>query len=176
MKCNRHQQQSLATGNGTGVAGVRLFTSKEKNCERMEAVSSDDLKTTHEEDNSDSYSNFPEAQIPGAQTGGKKLAIVFTCKVCETRSVKQFTEQAYQNGVVMARCPGCENLHLIADRLGFFEDESWDIEKAMARMGEEVKAINDDNVLELTLKDVIGDKIENQSMNNTSSEDDSKVK
>lgn len=98
--------------------------------------------------------------IPGAKMGkGKKLAIVFTCTVCETRSAKQFTEQAYRNGVVLVRCPGCENLHLIADRLGYFEDKGnggWDIEKAMAKMGENVTAVTNDNVLELTLQDVVG--------------------
>lgn len=92
------------------------------------------------------------------------MAIVFTCTVCETRSAKQFTEHAYRNGVVLVRCPGCENLHLIADRLGYFEDKGeggWDIEKAMAKMGENVKAFTNDNVLELTLEDVIGkDKME----------------
>lgn len=103
--------------------------------------------------------------LPGAKTGrGKKLAIVFTCTVCETRSAKQFTERAYRHGVVLVRCPGCQNLHLIADRLGYFEDKDgggWDIEKAMARMGENVKAFTNDNVLELTLEDVIGkDKME----------------
>lgn len=104
------------------------------------------------------------SDIPGAQTGGKKLAIVFTCKVCSTRSAKKFTEQAYRNGVVMVRCPGCENLHLIADRLGFFGDKGdggWDVQKALAEMGENVNAVSDDNVLELTMADVLGsDKVE----------------
>jgi hypothetical protein len=42
--------------------------------------------------------------------------------------------------------------------LGFFEDDGWDVEKAMERMGEEVKVVTDDSVLELTLKDLMGDK------------------
>jgi mitochondrial protein import protein ZIM17 len=102
-----------------------------------------------------------EFQIPGAQAGGKKLAIVYTCKVCETRSVKQFSEHSYQNGVVLVRCPGCQNLHLIADRLGVFEGsfedgKGWDIQKAMASLGENVAVVNNDNVLELTVEDLVG--------------------
>lgn len=105
----------------------------------------------------DDAATTTETQIPGAQHGGKKLAIVFTCTVCDTRSAKQFTEQAYQNGVVMVRCPGCENLHLIADRLGFFEDESWDIETAMKGRENEVMTVTNDNVMEITLKDIMGE-------------------
>ena len=97
--------------------------------------------------------------IPGAQKGGKKLAIVFTCTVCNTRAAKQFTENAYQNGVVIVQCPGCNNRHLIADNLGFFsdEDDGWNIEKAMKRLGKNVNVVNDDNVLELSLEDIYGE-------------------
>jgi mitochondrial protein import protein ZIM17 len=90
--------------------------------------------------------------IPGSQTGGKKLAIIFTCTVCDTRSAKQFTENAYQKGVVIVTCPGCQNKHLIADNLGFFEDREdggWNIEKAMEKMGQPVTLVTDDNVMEV---------------------------
>lgn len=106
----------------------------------------------------------------GSKSGQKKLAIIFTCTVCHTRSAKQFTEQAYRKGVVLVRCPGCENLHLIADRLGVFEDQGtdgkgWDIEKAMANIGENVTAVNNDNVLELTVQDVVGTDKMNEILN-----------
>lgn len=96
--------------------------------------------------------------IPGSQTGGRKMAIVFTCKVCDTRSAKQFTEQAYNHGVVIVKCPECLNQHLIADRLGFFEDDNWDIETAMKASGEKFTTVTNDNVLEVTMKDILGDK------------------
>ena len=103
--------------------------------------------------------------VPGTKnTKQKTLAIIYTCKVCNTRSAKQFTEHAYKHGVVLVRCPGCQNLHLIADRLGWFEDMDddfeggWDIEKAiLAKTGENnVTAVTNDNVLELTLEDIVG--------------------
>jgi hypothetical protein len=106
-------------------------------------------------DNSDSDSSKPY-EIPGAQKGGRKLAIVFTCTVCDTRSAKQFTEQAYTNGVVLVRCPGCENLHLIADRLGYFQEEDWDLESLVQQKGEKVRTVTDNDVWELTLEDLLG--------------------
>ena len=113
--------------------------------------------------------------IPGAQKGGKKLAIVFTCTVCNTRSAKQFTEQAYNHGVVIVQCPGCNNRHLIADNLGFFEDEDggWNIEKAMEKLGENVVAVNDDNVMELTIDDIYGKEAVENAMQSEPSKKDS---
>jgi protein import protein ZIM17 len=48
--------------------------------------------------------------------------MMYTCNVCQTRQNRSFTKQAYNHGVVLVRCEGCKNLHLIADNLGFFED------------------------------------------------------
>eukprot|EP00557_Chaetoceros_sp_GSL56_P000460 CAMPEP_0176487532 /NCGR_PEP_ID=MMETSP0200_2-20121128/6192_1 /TAXON_ID=947934 /ORGANISM="Chaetoceros sp., Strain GSL56" /LENGTH=225 /DNA_ID=CAMNT_0017884387 /DNA_START=107 /DNA_END=784 /DNA_ORIENTATION=- len=108
-------------------------------------------------------------QIPGTSKGGsRKLAIVFTCKVCDTRSVKKFTERAYNHGVVLVRCPKCNNLHLIADRLGYFSDgeggKGWDIEMFMKSVGNEdnIKVVTEgQEVLEVLLKDGIGGQSQN---------------
>mmetsp|Transcript_7909 Transcript_7909/g.10224 ORF Transcript_7909/g.10224 Transcript_7909/m.10224 type:complete len:139 (-) Transcript_7909:182-598(-) len=94
--------------------------------------------------------------IPGVQSEGKKLAIVFTCDKCSTRSAKQISEQAYHKGVVIVRCPGCQVDHLIADRIGIFEDGAWDIEKALSGTDKTFKRVTDDNVLELTIEDMAG--------------------
>ena len=55
-------------------------------------------------------------EIIGAKHGGPKMVIVFTCTVCDERSMRTFTKKSYEEGVVLIRCPKCDNLHLIAVR------------------------------------------------------------
>lgn len=82
------------------------------------------------------------------------LAMVFTCKVCETRSIKTVCRESYEKGVVVARCGGCNNVHLISDHLGWF-GEPGSIEDLLAARGEEVKRGSVDT-LNLTLEDLAG--------------------
>jgi len=121
------------------------------------------LSTTgeHDADNTTTTEESSrEITIPGAETGGRKLAIIFTCTHCGTRSMKQFSEKAYTQGVVIATCPGCQKKHLIADNLGYFTDNDedgsvgWNIQKGMERLGENVKVATNDSVLELSLEDI----------------------
>lgn len=85
------------------------------------------------------------------------LALIFTCKVCEARSFKTVCRESYEKGVVVARCAGCDNLHLIADRLGWF-GEPGSVEDYLAARGEEVKKGSVDT-LSLTLEDLAGRKL-----------------
>ncbi|ETI56701.1 hypothetical protein F441_00854 [Phytophthora nicotianae CJ01A1] len=97
---------------------------------------------------------------PGVESPGEKFVMVYTCSVCETRSAKTISKHAYYNGVVLVRCPGCENLHLVADRLGWFEDDSTDVESLLKQKGESVRFVTGENVLELTENDILGSKSE----------------
>jgi protein import protein ZIM17 len=54
---------------------------------------------------------------------GELYVLMFTCTKCDTRSIRSFTKVAYHEGVVLIKCEGCQNVHLIADNLGWFEDE-----------------------------------------------------
>lgn len=96
--------------------------------------------------------NIPESlDIPGAEKGAEKMAIIYTCNVCETRSIKQFTKRAYTEGVVIATCPGCGSRHLLADQLGYFGEESFQISDLDGAQ------IHDDGTYELDLRRVLGE-------------------
>lgn len=106
-----------------------------------ELQQSEDVAATESENSS----------VLGTQHGGPKMMIAFTCTVCETRSTRQFSKSSYEESVVLIRCPGCNNLHLIADRLGWFDDESVDIETIMREKGEEVGWVTSSDGLEFGL-------------------------
>eukprot|EP00873_Tetraselmis_striata_P000931 jgi/Tetstr1/421195/TSEL_001101.t1 len=94
--------------------------------------------------------------LPGRRPGeGRDMMMVFTCTVCETRAAKTMSRKSYEEGVVLVRCPGCQNLHLIADRFGWF-GEPGSIEQYLAERGEEVFRGSDDGTLSLTPEQLAG--------------------
>ncbi|CAD2217216.1 hypothetical protein AGDE_12563 [Angomonas deanei] len=84
----------------------------------------------------------PEKQKPsvlgGAGIGpkGGDMAAAFTCGVCEHRMVKRFSKHAYTKGIVIVECANCRSRHLIADNLGWLEDDKKNVEDYLREKGE----------------------------------------
>lgn len=89
--------------------------------------------------------------VPLAQLD-KKMQMMYTCKVCNTRNSQTISNQAYNEGVVIVRCSGCKNNHLVADNLGWFKDKKTNIEDILKEKGETVRRVSLPNeMLELTI-------------------------
>lgn len=88
-----------------------------------------------------------ELKQPIGKIEVKKLQLSFTCKKCNTRNHnRMISKLAYEKGVVIVRCDGCKNNHLIADNLGWFGgSECRNIETMLKQRGETVQRIRDDS-------------------------------
>ncbi|KAG9441760.1 hypothetical protein H6P81_017614 [Aristolochia fimbriata] len=124
-----------------------------------DAISVSELAETNPDAN-DGYVKY-KASSSLKMSARHDLAMIFTCRVCETRSVKTVCRESYEKGVVVARCGGCNNLHLIADRLGWF-GEPGSVEEFLAARGEEVRKGSLDT-LNLSLEDLAGRKAEDDT-------------
>jgi protein import protein ZIM17 len=69
--------------------------------------------------NKNGSSSFDDDTTTKPFVASKKFSIQYTCNICETRNTHLISRIAYNQGVVIARCKGCESQHIIADNLGW---------------------------------------------------------
>ena len=72
--------------------------------------------------------------------------LMFTCGPCGNKLARKFTKDAYHKGVVLIRCDKCDNIHLIADNLGWFEDNKWNVEQLQENNGKPLLKIKSEEV------------------------------
>jgi len=60
------------------------------------------------------------------------------------------SKKSYEKGVVLIRCDGCDNLHLIADNLGWFRDSKTNVVDILREKEEEVRSLSCLDMLELS--------------------------
>ena len=81
------------------------------------------------------------------------MMIMYTCGVCSTKQARTFSKRSYERGVIIIRCESCDNLHLIADNLGWFDDfgikrgDSINVETLLKDKGQDViKFVSEDGL------------------------------
>ncbi|KAI8029055.1 hypothetical protein LOK49_LG01G00497 [Camellia lanceoleosa] len=96
----------------------RIQTETEPSEQAVKDVESHEASLTNPTDNDDSAVKFNPASNLKISPN-HDLAMIFTCKVCETRSAKTMCHN-HMRKVWWWHGGGCNKLHLIADHLGWF--------------------------------------------------------
>ncbi|KAJ7233092.1 DNL zinc finger-domain-containing protein [Mycena rebaudengoi] len=124
---------------GISPASVKRYYESVKGYSTAPSVSAPNSASSHTATTTTTSQALPDALEP-------RLSMTFTCTAgdCTRRSTHEFSKRAYEKGLVLVQCPGCENRHLIADHLGWFKESTAEgrmptVEDILRARGEEVR-------------------------------------
>uniref|UniRef100_A0A7S0LS43 DNL-type domain-containing protein n=1 Tax=Coccolithus braarudii TaxID=221442 RepID=A0A7S0LS43_9EUKA len=127
---------------------VRIAARSHSSDEALSAALSHILQRVRDTDGGATVlpSDSDSSSIPGVRSRGPKMVLRFTCTNehseaadHERVNTKLISKASYERGVVLVRCSCCQRNHLIADNLGWFGDESQNIEDILKERGELVQ-------------------------------------
>ena len=90
---------------------------------------------------SEDNTSFQQADSSASSPIGEiepHMSASFVCEVCNVRGAWTFKRKTYEKGVVLVRCKSCENLHLVADNLGWFRDSKTNLETLALEKGQTI--------------------------------------
>lgn len=69
-----------------------------------------------------SFDREPEATPEEDKNPRRTKKVKFTCKICDTTTVKRVSPHGWSRGTVLAKCDGCDNIHKLWDHLNVFHE------------------------------------------------------
>ncbi len=136
----KKQDKDFQTGD---ITSSSRFSSDD--VKSSEDLYKEDVKLSQElSEDSKSRSYYTE-KLAKIDLKDAKKVLAFTCNVCKTRNKKFISKLAYEKGIVIVKCGGCSNNHLIADNLGWWPDLTEkgikNIEDLLEAKGETVRRV-----------------------------------
>ncbi len=108
--CTAHIQQPIQSATDLQMAATAIDAAVNSSSSGREPSSSGGAEAS----TSGSSSSDDSSGRQALGSAGRGLVMVFTCSKCDTRSAKSFSRRAYDHGLVLVRCPGCDSQHLVA--------------------------------------------------------------
>jgi len=69
-----------------------------------------------------SFDRVPEEAPEEDKNPRRTKKVKFTCKICDTTTVKRVSPHGWSRGTVLAKCDGCDNIHKLWDHLNVFHE------------------------------------------------------
>jgi len=65
------------------------------------------------------------SEVSGTAAEPERFKMVYTCNVCKSRNMLDIQRLAWDQGVVISTCQGCQNRHILSDAKGITDIGNW---------------------------------------------------